>query len=687
MLDAFAKYDTTDACGTVRTVGEWKDEWPISPPTRGGGGGVFDGGGKGGVELPSPGTGGPTHHRSDPTLAILIPLLVVLTLLLFLIFILTIVLLRRRRGIELTDDGSGPTNLEREDEVDGDGGLEGVEQRWLMSVDEPTRVGYMRAKVWQTQYPPNSQPTEITLTQFLSIQEKGVSAWSFEPDYESNSSVFVQSRTEISFLADGYGMAPEEGGGSCVQSNLPIPKLNDVYYFECKMFEKPEGTNVSVGLATKPYPSFRLPGLSRYSVGYHSADGFKSHSFPFTSTSYGPPLLEGDVLGVGYRPRSGLIFFTRNGKKLEDAFVGFNKHNVFPTIGADGPCSVHVNLGQAGFVFIEANVKKWGLAPQMGTLAPPPAYGSEGGSILLESATAAAAAQAASSSTPPISHHRRTSSLVASASSAAAALSSPTQPIRPSPLRHSHSCHNSSASSRSNSNGSENHERGEEEDVHNPPTPGLLDISLHSMHRFPDPVSESDEEERREEVESDEEEAERVGEETVPLVTTQQQERQQATTDGASARSVSPPAYNPVDPYMYAPGVAETILEDAFAAAAAAANQQGSSASPITPSAVAGYPGSSSARPPLPGLSPQQVALVAQFAQQRRLMQQQLQAGGGASASGASSPGYEARTAGAGDAGGAGGAGAGGLGGLLAWLTGRAQAGATPESRAEQGQA
>ncbi|KAJ3709409.1 hypothetical protein C8R42DRAFT_649391 [Lentinula raphanica] len=56
----------------------------------------------------------------------------------------------------------------------------------------------------------------------------------------------------------------------------------------------------------------------------------------------------------------------------------------FPTIGADGPCSVHVNLGQAGFVFVEANVKKWGLAPSVGTLAPPPAYGSERGSILLD---------------------------------------------------------------------------------------------------------------------------------------------------------------------------------------------------------------------------------------------------------------------------------------------------------------
>ena len=45
---------------------------------------------------------------------------------------------------------------------------------------------------------------------------------------------------------------------------------------------------------------------------------------------------------------------------------------------------MHVNFGQLGFVFIEANVKKWGLAPMMGSLAPPPPYGSEQGSILLE---------------------------------------------------------------------------------------------------------------------------------------------------------------------------------------------------------------------------------------------------------------------------------------------------------------
>ena len=148
------------------------------------------------------------------------------------------------------------------------------------------------------------------------------------------------------------------------------------------MFDLPESTAAAVGLATKPYPHFRLPGASRHSVAYHS-NGDKCYNYPFTASTFGPVLKEGDVLGVGYRPRTGTVFFTRNGRKLEDAFIGLSRYNLFPTIGADGPCSVHVNLGQAGFVFIEANVKKWGLAPSVGTLAPPPAYGSERGSILL----------------------------------------------------------------------------------------------------------------------------------------------------------------------------------------------------------------------------------------------------------------------------------------------------------------
>jgi hypothetical protein len=231
-------------------------------------------------DIPAP----PPPSDADQTLALLLPLLILVSTLLFLLllFLVFIIIVRRRRGISLRDD-DGPLDLTREDETDAEGGIAGLEQRWLETVDVGTRAGYLRFKsvftfslpscvqsglkpvgtAWQQQYPPNSLPTDITLSQYLSIQEKGVSAWSFEPDYESNPPLIVMSRTEIVFLPEGQGLALAEGGGACVQSNLPLPRLNETYYWECKMFEKPEATQVAVGLATKPYPSFRLPGESR----------------------------------------------------------------------------------------------------------------------------------------------------------------------------------------------------------------------------------------------------------------------------------------------------------------------------------------------------------------------------------------------------------------------------------------
>ncbi|KAF2083941.1 SPRY-domain-containing protein, partial [Saccharata proteae CBS 121410] len=242
----------------------------------------------------------------------------------------------------------------------------------LEEMDDLQRAEYLRAKAWVQANPPESVQTDISLSQFLAIQEKGVSAWEFEPELEI-ANCFVEGRTEIEFFDSECS----------VQSNLPIPKQNEVYYWEAKIYDKPESTNVSIGLTTKPYPLFRVPGYHKHSIAYTSP-GARRHNQPFTPTPYGPTYVQGDVIGVGYRPRTGTVFFTRNGKKLEDVAHGLKTQNFFPTVGANGPCQVHVNFGQMGFVFIEANVKKWGLAPMTGSLAPPPPYGSEQGSILLE---------------------------------------------------------------------------------------------------------------------------------------------------------------------------------------------------------------------------------------------------------------------------------------------------------------
>ncbi len=99
-------------------------------------------------------------------------------------------------------------------------------------------------------YPPESVQTDISLSQFLAIQEKGVSAWEFEPELEI-ANCFVEARTEIEFFDSECS----------VQSNLPVPKQNEVYYWEAKIYDKPENSLISIGMTTKPYPLFRLPGM------------------------------------------------------------------------------------------------------------------------------------------------------------------------------------------------------------------------------------------------------------------------------------------------------------------------------------------------------------------------------------------------------------------------------------------
>ncbi|KAI9795291.1 MAG: Rsp5p-dependent ubiquitination, sorting of cargo proteins at the multivesicular body [Piccolia ochrophora] len=260
----------------------------------------------------------------------------------------------------------------RPGEYDDEQAFAREEAEALEHMDDSQRSEYQRSRAFVQANPPESLQTDISLSQFLAIQEKGVSAWEFEPELEI-ANCFVEGRTEIEFFDSECS----------VQSNLPVPKQNEVYYWEAKIYDKPESTLIGVGMTTKPYPLFRLPGLHKYSVAYTST-GHRRHNQPFTPSNYAPTFVQGDVVGVGYRPRTGTVFFTRNGKKLDDVAHGLKSQNLFPTVGANGPCTVHVNFGQMGFVFIEANVKKWGLAPMTGSLAPPPPYGSEQGSILLE---------------------------------------------------------------------------------------------------------------------------------------------------------------------------------------------------------------------------------------------------------------------------------------------------------------
>lgn len=230
----------------------------------------------------------------------------------------------------------------------------------------------------------------LTLSQKLSIQERGISAYEFIKDSMlTNNDLLIVNKNELNFF--------QNFECSC-QTNLPMnisSSTNTTIYFECKIYSlpNPESTTISLGLAAKPYPWFRLPGRHLSSVSYDS-NGVRRYNDPLPPREPAPfpALSEGDVIGVGYRTSSGTIFFTRNGKKVSESKIGGhiknfripNQGQIFPTIGANNVCSVHVNLGQMGYVFIEANVKKWGYAPLEGNGPAPPVYKKFNSDILLE---------------------------------------------------------------------------------------------------------------------------------------------------------------------------------------------------------------------------------------------------------------------------------------------------------------
>ncbi|KAJ1862777.1 Protein ssh4 [Coemansia sp. RSA 2703] len=255
--------------------------------------------------------------------------------------------------------------------IDDDGISERM-RRHLLSDDE-SRQSYELGRAFERQYPYGSVSTQLTDEQQAEIREKGVDAWEFVVDLDVNA--MLQSKTEVLFM----------GGENCVQTNLPLPKTNSVYYFEVKIVEKPTDVNMWIGLATKPYPAWRMVGWNKYSVGYCVNNGSIHQNNPFKGTRVGEQLFVGDIIGIGFQPRSGVVWFTRNGRRYKAIASGM-LYDVFPTISADGPCSFSANFGQRGFVFIEANVKRWGFGPIEGSMQPPPVYGADQNTILLEAA-------------------------------------------------------------------------------------------------------------------------------------------------------------------------------------------------------------------------------------------------------------------------------------------------------------
>lgn len=161
-------------------------------------------------------------------------------------------------------------------------------------------------------------------------------------------------------------------------------------YFELRNIISMSDT-IALGTACKPYPPWRLPGWNRLSAGLHLDDG---HTFyadpdggvqpPKSSPLYslipvgaGKPdegRVRGKVFGCGIDLRTTGVFFTVDGMRLADSFMGLyprgeEEVDVYAAVGISGEVAFEVNFGGEPFVWEVANSGGWGVGLELGLSA------------------------------------------------------------------------------------------------------------------------------------------------------------------------------------------------------------------------------------------------------------------------------------------------------------------------------
>ncbi|KAJ2825573.1 Protein ssh4 [Coemansia erecta] len=241
--------------------------------------------------------------------------------------------------------------------------------------DSRARKNYIYARQYVEAHPMDESEGQLSNNDLEYVVENGANAWEFVPS-EENSDVVVRNCTEIEF----------PGGEQSLVANLQFPNEQRVYYYEVRLDSLPEGTNVAVGVAMRGYPPLRMAGWASNSVAYHTMDGTAYYAHPLHACRKAlGAACTSDTIGVGWRPYSGKMFFALNGTIVCHIRTPWARKRMYPVVSADGPCSLHVNVGARAFVLSHGNMKHWGLASTEGSRLPPPMYQNVDGTVLLAS--------------------------------------------------------------------------------------------------------------------------------------------------------------------------------------------------------------------------------------------------------------------------------------------------------------
>lgn len=246
----------------------------------------------------------------------------------------------------------------------------------ILSPEE--QLAFLKGEEFTKNNPPQIERRGRSFTREgeLVIKDFGINAFEFEQERDIlNARYLVEDRTEINFVKND---TPYSTATSVLNYPLPIKnRAHDTIYFEVKIFEFHKASSNShfgIGLVTKPYPSdFRLPGYNTFSIAYESTGNLKINKpLPTPLQQHQgenslfnaqvlPPLQQADIVGFGYVISTGTLFITRNGKKIMDIMKGCFI-DLYPAVGCFSTNGkFQVNFGQMGFVWIEANVRRYGF--------------------------------------------------------------------------------------------------------------------------------------------------------------------------------------------------------------------------------------------------------------------------------------------------------------------------------------
>ncbi|TWU74372.1 hypothetical protein ED733_000691 [Metarhizium rileyi] len=145
-------------------------------------------------------------------------------------------------------------------------------------------------------------------------------------------------------------------------------------YYEVKIRPNSSNNFIAMGFTALPYPSFRLPGWHRGSLGVHGDDGHKYINDRWGGKDFTHEFRKGETLGIGMtfkptgtsRPEVS-IFFTRDGVRTD----GWNLHEEtdaeqdLPVTGLEGFHDISCAIGVFDSVDFEVvfDPSKWKFNP------------------------------------------------------------------------------------------------------------------------------------------------------------------------------------------------------------------------------------------------------------------------------------------------------------------------------------